>query len=98
MLHTVNKSPYCSDSLRLCISYAGKDDAVLLIEDGVYAAMCGGNSEAILQGAEVALYALWPDLQARGISEDKLVDGLKVVGYDGFVELAAKHSKVQSWL
>ena len=35
MLHTVNKSPYRSDSLKTCAAYVRSDDAILLIEDGV---------------------------------------------------------------
>jgi len=100
MLHTVNKSPYSSDSLKVCQGYMQSGDAVLLIEDGVYGAMAGGSSESMvkemLAGAKV--YALGPDLKARGIASEKLVDGIEVVGFDGFVALAAEHDKVQNWL
>lgn len=98
MLHTVNKSPYRSDSLKLCLDYVSKDDTVLLIEDGVYGAMVGGGSQNLVDGAAIQIYALGPDLKARGISEDKLIDAIKVVGFDGFVQLAAESDKVQSWL
>lgn len=100
MLHTVNKSPYGSDSLAVCVDYAQSGDAILLIEDGVYAARAGGQSEAAVKSgqAKAKVYALGPDLKARGIAADKLVDGVEVVGYDGFVELAAANDKVQSWL
>ena len=37
-------------------------------------------------------------LKARGIGSDKLIDGIEVVGFDGFVNLAAENDKVQSWL
>jgi len=46
----------------------------------------------------LTVYALGPDLKARGISEDRLISGIQVVGYDGFVELASGNDKVQSWL
>jgi tRNA 2-thiouridine synthesizing protein B len=49
-------------------------------------------------GAQLKLYALGPDLKTRGIAEDSLIDGIQVVGYDVFVELAAKNECVQSWL
>jgi len=98
MLHTVNKSPYKSNSLELCVAYAQPGDVVLLIEDGVYAAMKGGASEALVSGSGAKVYALGPDLKARGIASDKLVDGIEVVGFDGFVSLAADNDKVQSWL
>jgi tRNA 2-thiouridine synthesizing protein B len=98
MLHTVNKSPYSSDSLKLCMAYMQSEDVVLLIEDGVYAAMKGGASEALVSGSSAKVYALGPDLKARGIASDKLIDGIEVVGFDGFVNLAAENDKVQSWL
>ena len=98
MLHTVNKSPYSSNSLQTCLGYTQDGDTVLLIEDGVYAAMKGGASEAQVAGAGVKFYALGPDLKARGIASEKLIDGIEVVGYDGFVNLAAESDKVQSWL
>jgi tRNA 2-thiouridine synthesizing protein B len=41
---------------------------------------------------------LGPDLDARGISADKLADGLSVVDYAGFVDLVEAKDKVQSWL
>lgn len=98
MLHTVNKSPYSSSSLQTCVGYLQAGDTVLLIEDGVYAAMKGGASEALVTGADAKIYALGPDLKARGITSEKLIDGIEVVGYDGFVNLAAESDKVQSWL
>lgn len=98
MLHTVNKSPYNSNSLKTCMGYLQSEDALLLIEDGVYAAMKGGESEALIGDAGGKVYALEPDLKARGIASDKLIDGIEVVGFDGFVKLAADNDKVQSWL
>ena len=98
MLHTVNKSPYSSNSLQTCMGYLQSGDVILLIEDGVYAAMKGGTSEAMVSGSGAKVYALGPDLKARGIASEKLIDGIEVVGYDGFVSLAADSEKVQSWL
>jgi tRNA 2-thiouridine synthesizing protein B len=44
------------------------------------------------------IYALEPDLKARGIGSEKMISGINLVGYDGFVELAVTNDKVQSWL
>ena len=100
MLHTVNKSPYDSSSLRTCLSLAKSGSDLLLIEDGVYGALSGSvHSDTIAEALNsLKVYALGPDLKARGISEDRLVSGIQVVGYDGFVELASGNDKVQSWL
>ena len=96
MLHVVNKSPYERNSLATCVGYVKDGDVVLLIEDGVYAAVNGGSAASKLQGLDVSV--LGPDLAARGISEDKLVAGVKVVGYADFVDLVEAKDKVQSWL
>jgi tRNA 2-thiouridine synthesizing protein B len=69
---------------------------VLLIEDGVYAAIAAGKAAASLQGLTVA--ALGPDLKARGIGDDKLIDGIKIVDYAGFVDLVVTTDRIQSWL
>jgi tRNA 2-thiouridine synthesizing protein B len=47
---------------------------------------------------EMRVYALGPDLKSRGIEKEKLIEGIEVVGYDGFVELAVANDKVQNWL
>lgn len=96
ILHLVNKSPYERPSLETCMAYYQAGDAILLIEDGVYAAVSGGKAASGLQGLDVAV--LGPDLAARGIRQEKLIDGVKVVDYGGFVDLTVAKDKVQSWL
>lgn len=99
MLHIVNKSPFENTSLDSCLRVAGKDSALLLIEDGVYAVAKHNALETKMKQAlqTVKIYALWPDLEARGM-QDAILDGVKLVGYDGFVDLVAEHDSVQSWL
>ena len=96
ILHLINKSPYERNSLAACAGYAKDGDAVLLIEDGVYAAIKGGKAADLLTGLDVSV--LGADLAARGISTDKLVEGVSVVDYAGFVDLSIAKDKVQSWL
>lgn len=99
MLHIVNKSPYEKTSLASCLAHARKGGAVLLIEDAVYAATRGSVAEAALRRAmqDVAVYALGPDLEARGV-KGKVIDGVTVVDFGGFVDLVAEHRTNQSWL
>ena len=102
LLHTVNKSPFESNSFDICLGYAKEGSTVLLIEDGVYAATTGTSAAEKIQNAiqaasGVTFAVLGPDLQARGL-EGKLADGIKVVDYEGFVNLAAENDSVQSWL
>jgi tRNA 2-thiouridine synthesizing protein B len=96
MLHLVNKSPYERNSLDTCVGYVRDGDSLLLIEDGVFAAMKGGKACEKLAGLDVAV--LGEDLKARGISEEKLVDGVTVIDYAGFVDLTVAKDNVQSWL
>ena len=44
------------------------------------------------------VYVLGPDLKARGFGDDRVIEGINVVDYGGFVDLAAEHDKVQAWL
>ena len=98
MLHTVNKSPFESNTFDTCLGLAKSGSTVLLIEDGVYAATSGNSaSEKIANANGISFAVLGPDLQARGL-EGKLADGIKVVDYEGFVNLVAEHDAVQSWL
>ena len=100
-LHTVNKSPFERNSLDTCLSVAGGDATVLLIEDGVSGALqdtvaSSRISDAMGKGVKFAV--LGEDLNARGLSADRVMDGIDVVNYAGFVQLAADHDNVQSWL
>ena len=99
-LHTVNKSPFERDSLSSCIRLATSGHAILLIEDGIFGALTGTDHSDMVSGAmkDVSVYVLGPDLAARGMSEDRVIDGIQVVDYSGFVELTTKHDTCQSWL
>lgn len=60
----------------------------------------GGGAKELLdslmvQGVKV--YALEPDLQARGIQKERLIPGVETVDYDGFVGLVEKYDVVP-WL
>ena len=100
LLHTVNKSPFDKSTLTSCLRLAKVDSAVLLIEDGVYAAVPGtAFEEAVVEAmSRLRLYVLGPDLRARGMSPDQVIDGISVVDYRGFVDLAVRHHAVQAWL
>lgn len=99
MLHIVNKSPYEKSALDSCLRVAQPGSAVILIEDGVYAAARGGSAAGKLQSAAASLklYVLAADVEARGLKE-RVIDGVTLVDYAGFVELVASHPTNQSWL
>ena len=99
-LHIINKSPFDRNSLDTCLRLAKQGSAILFIEDGIYAAQKNtavGDKVAAATGKHT-LYALTPDLEARGISKDEIIDGISMLDYEGFVQLTTEHSGVQSWL
>jgi len=99
MLHTVNKSPTERNTLESCLQHLKKGAAVLLIEDGVYGALKGTSASKMVEQAlkNHPIYALYPDIEARGM-QDRVIDGIKLVDYSGFVDLVAEHPSVQAWL
>jgi tRNA 2-thiouridine synthesizing protein B len=99
MLHIVNKSPSQSRTLDSCLRLAQDGSALLLIEDGVYAATQGHADGAALRQAcgRLQVYALQPDCDARAITP-LLAEGITLVDYGGFVDLVAQRKTTHSWL
>jgi tRNA 2-thiouridine synthesizing protein B len=99
-LHTVNKSPFDKNSLESCLKMAKAGSSILLIEDGVYAALKGAAAEEMITSAmgDKKVYVLGPDFKARGFGEDRAIDGVEFVDYTGFVDLVEANDKVQAWL
>jgi len=100
MLHLMNKSPFERNALDSCLRYAKAGSAVLLLEDGVYAALKGTAESAKIEGAvsDRTVYVIGADLAARGLDEGSVIDGVKVIGYDGFVDAVVEHGTCNSWL
>lgn len=48
VLHLISRSPQESRTLEACLARAGEGDAVLLIENAVYAALKSGDCEAVI--------------------------------------------------
>ena len=99
-LHTVNKSPYERSSLKSCLDHVAEGDSVLMIEDAVVGARRGGRFVEALKAKlpSCAIYVLGPDLAARGIKAEDLAQGISLVDYGGFVDLAATNTRVCAWL
>ncbi|MBI3793452.1 MAG: sulfurtransferase complex subunit TusB [Nitrospinae bacterium] len=97
MLFTVNKSPFITGNLKSCLRYVAKCCPILLYEDGVYGAVAGSTVEPMVKEAmkNVTIYALKEDVNARGLNN--LIEGIKLVDYDGFVDLVAEHN-VCPWI
>ena len=99
-LHTVNKSPFATQTLLSCLNHCSNGDAVLMIEDGVYGALAGSAvADAVAaKSGLVSIYVLSEDAAARGIAADKMLNEVASVGYDGFVDLVADHDRTHAWL
>lgn len=99
-LHTVNKSPFERSSLTSCLDHVTQGDAIVLIEDAVVGARKGSAfAEALrLKLGSCGIYVLAPDLKARGIKDEDIAEGIALVDYGGFVDLAASKARVCAWL
>ncbi|MGL6162099.1 sulfurtransferase complex subunit TusB [Microbulbifer sp.] len=89
-LHIVSKSPYSSSALTDCIGSFAEGDALLLIEDGVYA-LSGPASEKI---AVSPVYCLEADTDARGLS---IPENIQAIDDARWVSLCTEHNPVVSW-
>ena len=99
-LHTVNRSPFEHGALAGCLARVRPGSAVLLIEDGVLGALAGAPTAGRLAAAaagDVEVFALAPDLAARGIEPGRLASFVGVVDYPGFVDLACRFAKTATW-
>ncbi|MEZ5533988.1 MAG: sulfurtransferase complex subunit TusB [Thiolinea sp.] len=100
MLHIVNKSPFERNALASCLGHALEGDSVLMIEDAVVGAIDGSSFAGQIKAAmsDKSVYVLGADLAARGMQESRVIEGIQVVDYAGFVDLTADNDKTQSWL
>jgi len=94
MLYIVNKK---GDALINCIDTVSVDDVILLIEDAVYAALATSLPSVLSKPINgVAIYALMPDMQARGIDVARCYKHVQYVDYAGFVDLVEHNNPVRS--
>jgi tRNA 2-thiouridine synthesizing protein B len=100
MLHLINKSPFERTALDSCLRLAETGGSILLLEDGVYAALANAAQAEKISGRmeDFSFYVLGPDVAARGLEDTPLIDGIDVVDYEGFVDLVVEHDAAQSWL
>jgi tRNA 2-thiouridine synthesizing protein B len=85
VLHLVNRPA----ALPACLAAAADQDVVLLLEDGVYAAVAA-------LAPDRPLHALEPDVQARGL-DLRLAGNVTVISDAGFVTLVETHQPVVTW-
>lgn len=96
MLHIVNRSPFAHSALADCLRVCDAEAGILLIEDGVYAAVADGEWLARIRAKTPHIYVLAPDAAARGI-ETRLAPAATQVDYAGFVALCCDYPGTHSW-
>ncbi|WP_294910232.1 sulfurtransferase complex subunit TusB [Tatumella sp. UBA2305] len=95
MLHTLMRSPWQTD-IRGMIMLLSADDDLLLLQDGVLAAVEGNEWLRALLQSPATLYVLQEDAAARGIAT-QISGGVQKIGYNEFVELTARHQQQLAW-
>lgn len=92
-LHIISKSPFTSSALTDCSASCAGGDVILLIEDGVYAAL-EVQAPQLAQAAASAVYCLKSDATARGID---IAPGVNAIDEAQWVALCAEHNPIVSW-
>jgi tRNA 2-thiouridine synthesizing protein B len=90
ILHILTQSP-ATESFRQCLSALTKNDAILLIQDAVYAQWGKDFASSNINN----IYALTADRQARGLQGAS--EGIKLIDYAGFVALTLEYDKTVTW-
>jgi len=95
MLFTLAHSPQGCDFPAL-IDLIGEQDALLLMQDGVLAALQDSTAGQHLQLVTHPIYALCEDLAARGLV-GQISHNITLIDYTGFVALTEKHPQQIAW-
>jgi tRNA 2-thiouridine synthesizing protein B len=96
-LHIVSSSPFTSNALDHAFEYASNTDAILLIENAIYAASnVDSNVNRLLSALPgVRFFVLQDDVSARGVLTP--LQDFKTVSYAEFVALVCQYHNSVSW-
>jgi tRNA 2-thiouridine synthesizing protein B len=96
-LHIVSSSPFETNALQSALKFVLPSDAILLIENGVYAAVDNAQIAPLMEIAARGLkvYALEADIDARALTV--LAKNINRVSYTDFVDLVCQHHNSVSW-
>lgn len=95
-LHIVSKSPFAHNALDDCLRACGERAVIVLIEDGVNAALRDSAWSRRLQQTGHTVLALDADCAARGLTA-KIDPAFTAVDYTRFVQLCCEHAPIVSW-
>lgn len=92
MLHIVKNT----HQIPSVLTYLSEQDAVILVEDSVYAITEGHFSHALLKKCPVSVFFLSNDLLARGLALTSNVI-FQSIDFKGFVGLTVSHKQSMTW-
>ena len=95
MLYTLLQSPWQCDLDSLLLLMQEGDD-LLLLQDGVTAALVDSQMFLKLSTSSATMWVLEDDVLARGLSE-QISSSVARLDYTGFVALTAKHQQHVAW-
>lgn len=86
--------------LNRLLDRSGTGNSVLFIQDSVYTLRTGSMATNLVARCVETntVYALLPDLKARGFGENEIISGITLLDYPGFVDLTVIHTKINRWL
>jgi tRNA 2-thiouridine synthesizing protein B len=95
MLHILSKTPL--DLVILERMTTG--DMIILIEDAVIEALINGPCHLHWQHQQQhqKIFVLAADLDIRGLKSDRIVKGIEIIDYQGFVQLTINNEVIHSW-
>ena len=94
ILHTISAAPD-SNAFRECVSIATGDDAILLLGDGVYAALPDNPLLAALLDTRAIIHVLRTDAIAAGVARpDAAVTPIDMAG---FLDLTERYPRQMAW-
>jgi len=79
----------------------GSSIAIVLIHDGVIGTSQSGTIPSSLDkllSLSVSVFAMTPDILARGIEPSTVDPRIKCIDYDELVDILAKTPKIASWM
>ena len=81
------------------VARLGVDDEVVFLENATLRLLqTSADNHKLMQLLTThQLYVLGDALAVRGIAEEELVRGIRVINYADFVALTVKHPVIQSW-
>ncbi len=95
MLFTLARSPQQCD-FSLIVKLVAQEDALLLMQDGVLAALDGSEACNLISQHVQSIYVLSEDLAARGLV-GQISHNITLIDYTGFVALTEKHTQQTAW-